>query len=781
MERSSCAFRGEQPIVASLARNNMENQPLSPATTLRRLAVVGNHLPRRCGIATFTTDLSRSIAEAAPGLQSFVVAMNDADREHAYPPVVRFEIAEDDLAAYRRCAQALNTSGAELVSLQHEYGIFGGKCGSHVLTLLRELRMPVVTTLHTILTSPSPLQRTTLDAIIELSDRVVVMSEHGASTLRDLHGVDASRIDVIPHGIPLAAEGTRGKAQLGLADQKVILTFGLLSPDKGVEYVIEALPAILQQHPKTVFVVLGATHPHVKERHGEAYRLDLLSRVRRLHLEASVVFHDRFVEDDELAEFLAAADIYVTPYLNPQQSTSGTLARAVAAGRAVISTPYWHARELLTDGRGLLVPVRDSAAIASAANDLLGNDEARAELGRRARDHARASEWPVVARSYLQSFERALEGQRRRQSPPASWPLARPADLPELNLEHLQAMTDDTGLIQHATFDVPRYQEGYCLDDNARALLLMTLLEETSGVRAKQSRSFSARYLAFVSFAFNQDTQRFRNFMSYARHWLEDVGSEDSHARALWALGTVAGRSGEPSRQGLARQLFQHALPALPSFTSPRAWAHTLLGINEYLRAFPEDASAQAQRQELVAKLCALYKRHATPDWQWFEDSLSYDNARLSQALIVSGEALGSEEASSIGLRSLAWLAITQSSADGHFAPIGSNGFHSKGGVKAQFDQQPLEAAAMVSASLDALRATGDPRWARYGRAAFDWFLGQNHLGTPLYDAATGGCRDGLHSDRPNENQGAESTLSFLMALLEVRGADATGGPGALT
>lgn len=756
----------------------MKNQP---KTTLRKLAVVGNHLPRHCGIATFTTDLSRSIAEAAPYLQSFVVAMNDTDRQHAYPAQVRFEIAEDDLAAYRRCAQALNTSGVELVLLQHEYGIFGGKCGSHVLTLLRELRMPVVTTLHTILTNPSALQRATLDAIIDLSDRVVVMSEHGANTLRELHRTPGSRIDVIPHGIPLAGEGTHGKAQLGLADKKVILTFGLLSPDKGVEYVIEALPAILERHPDAVFVVLGATHPHVKERHGEAYRLELQSRVRRLQLEPHVVFHDRFVDDDELAEFLAAADVYVTPYLNPQQSTSGTLARAVAAGRAVISTPYWHARELLTEGRGVLVPVRDSAAIARAAVDLLGDDDARAQLGRRAREHARASEWPVVARSYLQTFELALDARRQGQRPRASWPLASPTDLPELNLDHLQALTDDTGLLQHATFDVPRYQEGYCLDDNARALLLMTLLEEASGVRVKQSRNASARYFAFVAYAFDGETRRFRNFMSYAREWVEAVGSEDSQGRAVWALGTVAARSGEPGRRGLARELLRSALPPLEGFTSPRAWAYALLGINEYLRAFPDDAVAVAARAALVDRLCALHRQRATPDWHWFEDSLTYDNARLSQALIVSGEALGSTAIAGIGLRSLDWLAVAQSSADGYFSPIGSNGFHSRGGPKAEFDQQPLEAAAMVSASLEALRVSGEARWARYGRSAFDWFLGQNHLGTPLYDAGTGGCRDGLHRERPNENQGAESTLSFLMALLELRSADAAGRAGLQT
>lgn len=750
----------------------MQRQSTTASTTARKLAFVGNHLPRQCGIATFTTDLSESVAQAASDMQPLVVAMNDAGQNHAYPEQVRFEIAEDDLAAYRRAAQYLNASGVEVVSLQHEYGIFGGKCGNHVLTLLRELRMPVVTTLHTILTTPSALQRATLDQVIALSERVVVMSEHGASTLRELHGVDPERIDIIPHGIPLAPQGARGKSHLGFAGQDVILTFGLLSPDKGVEYVLEAMPAIVAQHPNAVFVVVGATHPHVKERHGEAYRLELQSRVRRLRLEDSVVFHDRFVEDGELADFLAAADIYVTPYLNPQQSTSGTLARAVAAGRAVISTPYWHARELLAEGRGLLVPVRDAAAIAAATLRLLGDDAGRAAIGQRAAEHALQSSWPVVAKSYLKSFEHALEGQRRRRTLPAIWPLSAPADLPEVNLDHLRAMTDDTGVIQHATFDVPRYEEGYCLDDNARALLLMTMLEETSTARPRSSRASSARYLAFVAYAFNAETRRFRNFMSYSRRWVEDVGSEDSHGRAVWALGAVVGRSAEPSRTGLARELFQAALPPLPSFSSPRAWAYALLGINEYLKAFRGESGAESLRQILVDKLCGLHGVHATKDWPWFEGSLTYSNSRLPQALIVSGEAMGLEEVTRLGLRTLAWLSDAQVSAQGQFAPIGSNGFHHRGSVKAEFDQQPVEAGGMVSACVDALRVSGDARWALDGRRAFDWFLGQNHLGLPLYDDSTGGCRDGLHQERCNENQGAESSLSFLLALQELRSQD---------
>lgn len=747
----------------------------------RKLAFVGNHLPRQCGIATFTTDLSHFVAKAAPGVETLVVAMNDAGRSHDYPPHVRFEVAEDELAAYRRAAQYLNASGVDVISLQHEYGIFGGKCGGHVLTLLQELRMPVVTTLHTILTSPSALQRATLDRVIALSARVVVMSQHGAETLREVHGVPAEQIDVIPHGIPLATSGTHGKAQLGLADQNVILTFGLLSPDKGVEYVLEALPAILAQHPATVFVVLGATHPHVKERHGEAYRLELQSRARRLGVQHAVVFHDRFVDDMELAEFLSAADIYITPYLNPQQSTSGTLARAVAAGRAVVSTPYWHARELLAEGRGVLVPVRDAAAIAQAVSRLLADDDERKALGRRAAEHALSSSWPVVARSYLSSFDRALDGRRRGRPVPPSWLLAPPADLPELNLDHLRAMTDDTGLVQHATFDVPRYEEGYCLDDNARALLLMTLMEEASTTWPRHSRTAAARYLAFVAYAFNHGAGRFRNFMSYSRRWTEDVGSEDSHGRAVWALGSVVGRSAEPSRRGLGRELLLAALPALANFSSPRAWAYGLLGIDEYLRAFRGDSSAESLRATLVHKLCELHGRHASSDWPWFEDSLTYSNARLSQALIASGEAMGSAEVTQLGLQTLAWLSDSQISVDGYFAPVGSNGFHHKGAIKAEFDQQPVEAGAMVSACLAALRVSADARWARDGRRAFEWFLGHNHLRLPLYDAATGGCRDGLHQERRNENQGAESTLSFLLALLEVRSQDTSGVAAAST
>jgi glycosyltransferase involved in cell wall biosynthesis len=742
-------------------------------SAIESIAFVGNHLPRRCGIATFTSDLCAAVADAAPSVRCMVVAMDDQGATHDYPDVVRFQIAEGEVAGYRRAGQFLNANGVDVVSLQHEYGIFGGKAGHHVTTLLRELRMPVVTTLHTILTSPSPEQRAALDEIIALSARVVVMSEHGRNTLRSVHDVPVDVIDVVPHGISLAQPAPMSKERLGFAGQNVILSFGLLSPDKGIEYVIDAMPAILERHANSVFVVVGATHPHIKERHGEAYRLSLASRARRLGVHASVVFHDRFVSDGELADFLAAADLYVTPYLNAEQSTSGTLARAIAAGKAVVSTPYWHARELLGDGRGVLVPVRDSPAIAAAVNELLSNSERRGALGALAAGKAFDMGWPSVAGLYLKSLELSRVSQRRARRTRVLSPVAiPPPDLPEMKLDHLRTMTDDTGLLQHAAFVVPRYAEGYCLDDNARALLLTALMEDSGSVDVAVVRGLAARYLAFVAYAFDRRTARFKNFMSYTRRWTEDFGSEDSHGHAVWALGATIGRAADPGRRGLGGELFHDALPQLCHFTSPRAWAYGLLGIDQYLRAFQGDSSVESIRRELVTRLMDLHRDNTSEEWNWFESSVTYSNARLPQALIVSGNAMGSREVSAVGISTLTWLAKVQTSKEDSFAPVGSNGFYERGGQKAAFDQQPLEAAAMVSASLEALRVTGNAAWAGHACAAFDWFLGDNHLREPLYDAMTGGCRDGLHEDRVNENQGAESTLSFLLALAEMRASD---------
>ncbi|MGH9158503.1 MAG: glycosyltransferase family 4 protein [Vicinamibacteraceae bacterium] len=742
---------------------------------MKRLAILGNHLPRQCGIATFTTHLAEALATELPEVDRFVVAMNDAGRRHAYPPRVRFEVAEGDLASYQRAADFLNVNQVDVLSVQHEYGIFGGKAGAHLFAMLRELRMPIVTTLHTVLSQPSVAQRAAIDELARLSQRLIVMSRSGAELLRSVHGISDDRIDLIPHGIPHVTADRHSKDRLGVNGKTVILTFGLLSRDKGIEHVVDALPAILAAHPDTVYIILGATHPHVIEQEGEAYRLMLETRGRQLGVAASMIFHNRFVSQEELTEFLSATDIYITPYLQPEQITSGTLAYAVGAGKAVISTPYIYARELLDEGRGVLVPWRDSHAIAEEVISLISDHDRRRMMCARAAAHGVGMTWPAVAGRYVESFARArTEHMHRRRTAFHAQTLAtRPAGLPEISLRHVQAMTDDTGMLQHARFSIPRYEDGYCLDDNARALLLMALLEDAGYDDPRVVRALAARYLAFVSYAFDRTSGRFRNFLSYARQWLELCGSQDSHGRGLWALGTVVGRAGDPGRHSLAGELFHAAMPAVTTFTSPRAWAYALLGIDEYLRAFQGDSSVEALRVTLAERLLDLFQRTSRRDWPWFENSVTYCNGRLSQALIISGDRMRRADMTEAGVSSLDWLLSVQSSADEQFAPIGSKGFYERAAPPAAFDQQPVEACVMVSACLEAYRISHHDRWAAHSRWAFNWFLGENHLQHWLFDPSTGGCRDGLHADRPNQNQGAEATLSFLLALHEMRTVEA--------
>jgi len=718
-----------------------------------------------------------------------VVAMNDVGRQYSYPEQVRYQIPEESLASYRQAADFLNVNMVDVLSVQHEYGIFGGKSGAHLLPLLRQVRMPIVTTLHTVVANPSPSQRTVMAELCSLSERLVVMSGRGAKLLHDVHHVPADKIQTIHHGVPLLPDAVESKATLGLDGRRVLLTFGLLSPDKGIEYVIDALAKIREHCQDVVYVVLGATHPHVKEQQGEGYRLMLEARAHTLGVSQHVRFHDRFVSQAELVQFLSAADIYVTPYLNKEQITSGTLAYAIGAGKAVVSSPYRYAEEMLADGRGRLVPTRDSGALATEISKLLEDDQAKAELERRALAFGRDMQWPVVARDYLECFDRACREYSRRATGHVSSavPREKPCALPELTLDHLRALTDDTGLLQHAVHAIPRYEDGYCLDDNARALVLMASLEEARSEIPARIRALSTRYLAFVRHAYEPESGRFRNFMSYARLWKEQCGSEDSHGRALWALGAAGARSADPGRRAVATELFENALPAAAAFTSPRAWAYSLLGIADYVQWRGHDGHVGSLGRQLATRLLELFHKFARKDWPWCEDRLTYANARISQALMLSGRWMGDEAMVVRGLTSLDWLAEVQSNAGGKFAPIGSHGFFQRGGTKADFDQQPVEACGAVAACLLGHRITGDDRWHARATQAFNWFLGQNQLNEWVYVPATGGCRDGLHPDRPNENQGAESTLSFLMALLDMRQSDQRGDtpassrPAALT
>jgi hypothetical protein len=637
--------------------------------------------------------------------------------------------------------------------------------------------MPLVTTLHTVLRDPDENQRVVLEEIAQLSDRMVVMSKLAAQLLREVYSVPDAKIDVIPHGVPDLPfmDPNYFKDKFGTEGKSVLLTFGLLSPNKGIENVIHALPVILKKHSNVVYIVSGVTHPHIRRREGERYRERLQTLAERLGVSEHLILNNRFVSTEELIEHVGAADIYITPYLQEAQVVSGTLAIALGAGKAIISTPYWHAKELLAEKRGVIVPFADPDAIAKAVIELLENAAERHAMRKRAYLYSRETTWAKTARAYMTAFQRARF--ERSLHPRASQPLdytADPADYqPVLNTSHLLEMTDDTGMLQHAIFSVPNTREGYTTDDNARALIVSVFLDG-SETKAKNSNysNLSHRYLSFLWLAFHPDSGRFRNFLGYDRKWLEDVGSDDSHGRALWALGMVLGHSQNAGLRGAAGRLFEAAVPATLEFTSPRAWAFSILGLQAYLDWFPGDRAIQVVRNALANRLLDIYERTYSETWRWFEKSLSYSNARLSQALILAGWRSDNQRMIEAGMDSLKWLVAEQHRDNKKiFVPIGSSGFFIEGNEKARFDQQPVEACATISACLEVYRMTEEEQWLEEARRVFSWFLGKNDLQTPLYDVLTGGCRDGLHPDRVNENQGAESTLSFLMALLEMRAA----------
>jgi glycosyltransferase involved in cell wall biosynthesis len=740
-------------------------------TPLRRIAVIGNSLPRRCGIATFTTDLQQAISTSHPNLETCIVAMTDHGQAYDYPPAVAFQIKDDNIEEYVRAADFLNAGRFDTVCLQHEFGIFGGEAGAHVLVLLSRLTMPAITTFHTVLSKPTASQRAVMGRIVDASSKVVVMTNKGHELLRSVYQVPDDKIEVIAHGIPdVAFVGPdAAKDKLGFAGKSVILTFGLLSPNKGIEVVIDAMPSILKRRADVVYVVLGATHPNLVRDQGEAYRESLMARVRELGVEDHVVFLDRFVDQATLLEFISMCDVYVTPYLNEAQMTSGTLAYSFGLGKPVVSTPYWHARDLLTDGRGVLVPFGDAAAIGSEIAELLTDDARRQAMCRRAYAVSRTMTWERTAERYISVFENARQGHwlKAFTRSDTGAPEPRSPAAPDMQIGHFLSMCDDTGLFQHAVHSVPDRSHGYCVDDNARALLLACALNNPGEQRL--SEVLTGRFAAFVQHAWNPDTGRFRNFMGFNRTWLEDRGSEDSHGRTLWALGECARKDASPSRRRWAAALFAQALSTTETFRSPRAWAFTLLGLSAYCAAAPDDLRAQEVRHSLAGRLMSALASVETPDWAWFEEGLAYDNARLPQALMMTGMATQTPGYVDAGLRTLRWLMTQQTTSGGYFRPVGTAGFGEQRQPPRAFDQQPVEATATIAACLTAWQADGDAEWKAMATRAFGWFLGSNDLSVALVDPQTGSCRDGLHPDRANENRGGESVVCYLLGLAEIR------------
>lgn len=726
-----------------------------------KLCLIGSYLPRACGIATFTNDLWKSVIDA--GGEADIIAVTNAPATYDYPAEVAFEIRQNRLADYRLAAEYINFSGADVVCLQHEFGIFGGREGRYILELLKHLRKPVVTTLHTVLPEPEPGYRESLIGVAALSDQIVVLNSKAIPILTDVYGIDPGKISLIHHGVPDVPfiDPEFYKDAFGVEGRMVLLTFGLLSRNKGIEQVLDALPAIISEHPDIVYIILGPTHPEVKRYEGEEYRLALQRQVRELGLEEHVIFHDRFVSLDELCQFIGACDIYVTPYRAKDQIVSGTLAYAVGMGKAVVSTPYLYAEELLDAGRGRLVGFDDVEGLTATLLDLIAGRAQRHQMRKRAYALGREMTWPVIGGVYLDLFERVVVGERRRQ--PTQLASSRPRTLviPDARLEHLIALTDYTGIMQHASWGMPDRRHGYSTDDQARALIV-TLMHYQQ-YRDESVLPLASRYLSFLQHAQLPDGT-FHNFMDYGRRFIDVRGSEDTFGRSVWGLGAAVALAPTEGMRALAREQFELAFNAI-DLTHPRAMAYTICGLHAFLQRY--DGATQVRRTliDLADRLAMLYEQSHTPDWRWFEDTLTYANAKLPEALLLAWHVTGDERYRTIGLEALDFL-FEATWRDGMFDFIGNQGWWRRGEARAVHGQQPIEAGYTAATCSLAWEITGEQRYLDLEQASIEWLLGRNRHGARLYDLATGGCCDGLDAGGPNQNQGAESIICCLLGLL---------------
>ncbi len=732
------------------------------------IAFLSTFPPRKCGIATFTNSLIAACRQRIDGrLQLFVTALDHPELELEYPESVKHAIDQRVRLDYVEAAEFINYSNVRALSLQHEFGIFGGPDGEYVLDLVRNVRCPVITTFHTLLETPGDGQRRVMKELTALSRQVVVMSRKGLNFLRDVYDAPPGKLTFIPHGvdkIPLV-EPDHYKKQFDMDGRRVLLTFGLLSEGKGIETMLRALPPIVEKQPDVCYIVLGATHPEILKREGEKYRLQLQRLARELGLQRNVLFIDRFVTQRELGEFLKAADIYVTPYPKREQITSGTLAYALGAGKPIVSTNYWYAEELLADERGVLVDVDKPEALTEGILGLLEEPERLRRMRAKAYEYSRKMVWAEVGQRYVDTFRAAMNAERvRAVMPDVTMRHMLPiTGLPRPKLQHLLRLTDDTGLFQHALHSLPNRNHGYTTDDNARAMVVVTKFNHLFNDR--EARHVLGIYLSFVHYAQRPDGL-FRNFMGYDRRFQDSAGGDDCFGRALWALGYVICK-GPEEFQRLATEIMerslrdQHRLRTL----NPRGRANAILGLFYYLQRFPEAHDIEEKIETLASKNMELFRHHSEKEWVWFEPVIAYDNAILPHSMFLAYEVTGNELYLNTAVNTLDFL-VGKCRKNNHFSLVGTKGWHKKGAEAARFDQQPIDACGLVEAFKAAFRSTGRRRYLKDMRSAFDWFLGVNDLEEPLYDFATGACADGLTYKEPNRNQGAESTLCCLLALL---------------
>jgi glycosyltransferase involved in cell wall biosynthesis len=730
-----------------------------------KIAFIGTYPPRECGIGTFTNNLYKAInlnlnSEGTSG--NYVVALNDNDIEYNYPDEVYSTIRQNEQEDYISAAEYINLSGANCCILQHEFGIFGGDNGVYILPLLYRLEIPLIVTLHTIIKTPSLNEKAVIQEICKMANKIIVMSHKAIEFLIDIYDVPMEKIIYIEHGVPdISFNQEETKKEFRLVGREVLLTFGLISRNKGIETVIKALPNVVEKFPNLLYIVLGKTHPNVLRHSGDEYRIYLTRLINELNLQRNVILINKFVGQKELFKYLHASDIYLTPYLNEAQITSGTLAYAVGVGSAVVSTPYWHATEILSNGVGVLFDFNDISQLSEILIDLLADKEKREKIRRNAHKYGETITWPKIGFKYCKLAEIVSNEEVlvKREIIPFDI-----KQLPPFSLEHIKRLTDDTGIIQHAKFGIPNLKEGYCLDDNARALLLTTMT-----VKQKKDKSalvLCPIYLSYIHYMQNKDGS-FRNFLSFSRIYLDEVGSEDSFGRAMWALGYLLANSPNGSYYQSAHLIFFAAIPIAKNLKSPRAIAYAIIGVSYYLKSKPSDDGMIELLKSFTDRLTELFKKYSSDDWPWFEEYFAYDNALLPLALLHAYEFIKDDDVLSIALVTMDFLSKVALS-EGYLSIIGNHQWYYKGQEKSKFAQQPIDAMAMVLMFRQAYIITHDKQYLNKMFTCFMWFLGENDLRLSLYDYETKGCCDGLESYGVNRNQGAESTLSYLISYLTI-------------
>lgn len=728
---------------------------LKPKVKSNVVALIGSFTPRRCGIATFTADVHASLKAAQPDLQIQVYAMTSAPSAFAFDSSVTSTITESDLQSYIDAAQEIDSSGADVVWLQHEFGLFGGPAGDMVLELTDRIAAPLVITLHTVLANPNSDQRRVMRGLIAHANKLVIMSERSRDLLGSVYGADSEQIVLIPHGVPDRPFGrsTQFKSKLGFEGRDVLLTFGLISPGKGIETVIAAMPAIIEKHPNLLYCIAGATHPNLVAAEGEIYREKLKTLASMLSVDQHINWLDTFLDTETLLDLIEATDIYVTPYTGAEQSTSGTLSYALALGKAVVSTPYVHAVELLSDDHGIIVPFNDSKAIATEVIGLLNDKDRLSSLQKRAYNRNREMIWPAFAARSLDVINN-MRVSKKKAPIPAS-----------IGIDGLLRICDDTGILQHSISNVPDRAHGYCVDDNARALMLTNKLDNDSAT----VRQLGTTFAAFVQSSWNEERREFRNFMGFGRNWLEEIGSEDSCGRTLWALGSTVRLAPSAGLRHWAQGLFDHTCPSAETFGSPRAIAFAMLGADQVLEVDGRHKVAMSIVAAGADRLLEIFKESSREHWTWFEDVLAYDNCRLSEAMIRAGMRLDRVEIHECGLDTLRWISSMQQAPSGHFRPVGSSSFGRAYERPNPFDQQPLEIWASIDAASAAYDLSRDPSWLTQAIQAYNWFSGANDRGIAVADPMSGTSHDGINPRGVNLNEGAESVLAYQHATIAVR------------